>query len=155
MKYEDGGAFLLYFHFLSLFMFIKMNSDEQVASVEKFSFLFFRRIKYPVPLVRCISEWRWTRNSTYTHTHTNKLTFIPEKNEIMMTGAIFYGLFHIRGQQRKRNYKFCRQCTYTNWIGNCVLICVLFYVLAWWKWQKKKNHKSNNNNSGHYGDWNK
>lgn len=136
---------------LCLLKWIQTNKLHQWKS---FHFFFFRRIKYPVPLVRCISEWRWIRNSTYTHTPTHWHSY-QKKNEIMMTGAIFYGLFHIRGQQRKRNYKFCRQCTYTNWIGNCVLICVLFYVLAWWKRPKKTNHKSNNNNSGHYGDWNK
>lgn len=72
------ALFLLYFHFLSLFMFIKMNSDEQVASVEKFSVFFST---YKISCSFC-SLYLWMALNKKFNVHTHQHTDIHTRKKI-------------------------------------------------------------------------
>lgn len=136
---------------LCLLKWIQTNKLHQWKS---FHFFFFRRIKYPVPLVRCISEWRWIRNSTYTHTNT--LTFIPEKkwNYDDRSNFLWFIPYTRSTAEKKLQILQAMHIHELNWelcIDLRFVLCIGMMETA-----KKTNHKSNNNNnSGHYGDWNK
>lgn len=73
-------------------------------------------------------EWVWMRKRKIERVRernsVKERVSVQKKNiEIMMTGALFIAYMRVKAEKKLQIY---RQCTYMNWIGNCVLIYALF-----------------------------